>query len=98
MSEMNPDPDLFATFERLDTCHRAEVTEDNIHRLAKLFGCSVDYSGAGPVLRNPSNHPVCVGDWVDAKGSRWNPAPLTQGWAPAGTFRATTTTPNGDPA
>jgi hypothetical protein len=82
----NPDPELFTTFERLATCHRVEVTEDNIHQLARFFGCSVDYSGDVPVLREPSNHPVKVGDWLDWRGSRWNPEPLTQGWAPEGTY------------
>lgn len=82
----NPAPELFTTFERLDHCHRVEVTDENIHLLAQFFGCSVDYSPDVAVLREPSNHPVKVGDWVDVRGSRWNPEPLTQGWHPTGTY------------
>lgn len=77
---------LFTTFERLETCRRVEVTEENIHLLARFYECSVDYSGDVPKLRNPTNHPVEVGSWIDVKGSRWNPEPLSQGWSPAGTF------------
>jgi hypothetical protein len=30
-----------------------------------------------------------VGSWIDDRGSRWNPEPLTQGWHPEGTYRTT---------
>lgn len=91
--DQNPRPDLFTTFERLETCHRVEVTEDNVHLLAQWFGCSVDYSGEVPVLRNPTNHPVQVGRWIDVNGSGWNPDPLSQDWSPEGTYVATGETP-----
>lgn len=90
-TEANPDPELFTTYERLETCHRVEVTVDNAHLLAQWFGCKVDYSGDAPVLRDPVNHPVKVGDWIDHRGSRWNAEPLTQGWSPEGTFVVATT-------
>lgn len=85
-STENPRPDLFTTFERLETCHRVEITEENIHLLAQFFSCTVDYSGDSPTLRNPRNHPAEIGSWLDHRGNRWNPEPLTQGWSPAGSF------------
>ena len=79
-------PDLFITFERLETCHRVEVTEDNLHIIAKFFGWSVNYANGKAVLWKPGGHAVEIGAWIDHRGSRWNPEPLTQGWEPAGTF------------
>lgn len=79
----------FTTFERLETCHRVEVTEDNIHILAKHFGWVVDYGRDMPRLQRPADTPgstIEVGAWVDIRGNRWNPAPLTQGWRPEGTY------------
>jgi hypothetical protein len=95
MSEPNPNPDLFTTFERLEKCHRVEVTEDNMPDIAKELGWSVDYGGVKPVLRKPGGHVVEIGAWVDQKGSRWNPEPLTQGWSPAGTYTPAQSCPEG---
>lgn len=80
--------DLFQTFERIETCRRVEVREDNIHLLAQHFECAVDYSGAKPVMPKTDkyNHAVEIGSWVDERRSRWNPEPLTQGWHPEGTY------------
>lgn len=85
----NPNPELFTTFEQLEIIHRVEVTEENIHLLARYFGCTVDYS-VKPFFMVPTNHRVEVGSWVDDRGSRWNPEPLTQGYHPAGTYRMVT--------
>jgi len=83
--------DLFTTYEKLQTCRRVEVTEDNIHTLAKHFGRSVNYANNVPVMWNDSETgfrwKVEVGAWVDERGNRWNPEPLTQGWSPEGTYR-----------
>jgi hypothetical protein len=91
--------DLFTTYERLDTRRCVEVTEDNIHILAKHFGWAVDYSGDGPVMwhdgETGTRWKVEVGAWVDHRGSRWNPEPLTQGWHPEGTYRTTEPTTEG---
>jgi hypothetical protein len=89
MPEPNPNPDLFTTFERLETCHRVEVTEDNLAAIAKEFGWSVNYATEPPRLRKPDGGTVEIGSWIDYRGSRWNPEPLTQGWLPAGTYVAT---------
>jgi hypothetical protein len=88
----NPAPELFQTFERLELCHRVEVTEDNLHIIAKLFGWSVNYSfeGGPRLMKNGASETLQPGDWIDHRGSRWNPEPLTQGWSPAGTFHDTT--------
>jgi hypothetical protein len=93
--------DLFTDFERLETCRRAEVTEDNLHLLARHLGGTAVY-GADPndvqhARRKPhillssrfaddESRVIEVGSWVDERGNRWNPEPLTQGWSPAGTF------------
>lgn len=82
----NPAPDLFTTFERVELCHRVEVTLENIHLLAKHFECTVDYSYQKPRLIGASITDADVGSWIDCRGSRWNPEPLSQGWSPAGTF------------
>lgn len=90
LNQPNPNPDLFTTFERLETCHRVEVTEDNLAAIAKELGWSVDYGGVNPVLRKPGGDVVEVGAWVDQRGSRRSPEPLEQGWSPAGTYTTET--------
>jgi len=88
--------DLFTEFERLETCRRAEVTLENLHLLAQHFGGTAVYASdpdgdwieRKPHLLIPGlgSGRVEVGAWVDVRGSRWNPEPLSQGWSPAGTF------------
>lgn len=82
----NPAPELFTTFERVENCHRVEVTEDNLHLIAKHFGWRVAYDFSPPQLVTGGERKAEVGSWIDHRGSRWNPEPLSQGWSPAGTF------------
>ncbi|MCC2033083.1 hypothetical protein [Microbacterium allomyrinae] len=84
----NSAPEIFTTYERLEVCHRVEVTDENMHVLARHFGWRVDYGfEAGPRLVKPTGHDMLrVGDWIDHRGSRWNPEPLTQGWSTSGTY------------
>lgn len=95
--------EIFMAYERLETCQRVEVTLDNLHLLAQHFGGSAVYT-ADPEGDWVSKKPhliiprkasglgrIEVGAWVDQKGSRWNPEPLTQGWEPSGTFQRTNT-------
>lgn len=93
---------LFTDFERLETCQRTEVTLANLHLLAQHFGATAVYAPneSGPHAARMGPHLVLplrgyegeqprvveVGAWIDARGSRWNPEPLTQGWSPAGTY------------
>jgi hypothetical protein len=88
----NPDPELFTTFERLEKCHRVEVTEANIHLIAKHFGWSVGYQDDEPKIwkGGTGGDIIKIGAWVDHRGSRWNPEPLTQGWSSVGTFAEVT--------
>lgn len=79
--------DLFANFEKLQTCRQTEVTMENLHLLAQYFGGKAVYSEGGAFLVTPRGSEVQIGDWVDDKGSRWNaPGPVGHGWHPAGTF------------
>lgn len=83
----NPAPHLFTTFERVENCHRVEVTEENLHVIAKHFGWRVAYDFSPAELIGPAGERKAeVGSWIDYNGSRWNPDPLSQGWSPAGTF------------
>lgn len=87
----NPAPEIFTTFERLEVCHRTEITEENMHILARHFGWRVDYGfedGPRLVRLSDAHDILSVGDWIDNRGSRWNPQPLTQGWSPQGTYHA----------
>jgi hypothetical protein len=92
--------DLFTAYERLETCRRVEVTVENLHVLAQHFGGTAIYAveeGAAhwqlskPRIVIPraggSEGTVEVGAWVDDRGNRWNPEPLTQGWNPEGTYK-----------
>ena len=94
--------DLFTTYERLETCHRVEVTLENLHLLAQHFGGTAIYSvedskhwqRSKPRMAitssSGSEAVIEVGAWVDKRGSRWNPEPLTQGWSPEGTYMSRT--------
>lgn len=96
--EENPNPDLFTTFERLELCHRVEVTDDNLHIIAKHFGWRVAYDFDPPRLVTGGELKAEVGAWIDQRGSRWKPEPLTQGWSEAGTFQKAewVTAPDGE--
>lgn len=88
----------FATFERLETCHRVEVTLDNLHVLAQHFGGEAIYRtnpDGNWQTKKPrlviskggiTSSTIEVGAWVDEQGNRWNPEPLTQDWRPEGTY------------
>lgn len=86
----NPNPDLFTTFEHLETTHRVEVRADNLHLIAQHFGWRVAYDFQEPRLikANDPGITIQVGSWIDQRGARWNPEPLTQGWHPEGTYHA----------
>ena len=83
--------DLFTEYERLEKCRRTEVTVDNLHLLAQHFDGHAVY-GDRPRLVIPGDgegrrdRTAEIGSWIDDRGSRWNPEPLTQGWSPAGTY------------
>ena len=93
--------ELFTEYERLETCRRTEVTVENLHLLAQHFGGTAVYTVeetkhyllskpriALPPLREGGDERVVeVGAWIDDRGNRWNPEPLTQGWNPAGTYK-----------
>jgi hypothetical protein len=84
----NPAPDLFQTFERLELAHRVEVREDTLHAIAKHFGWRVAYDYDPPALiKSDGSRSVQIGAWIDHRGSRWNPEPLTQGWSVPGTYK-----------
>lgn len=85
------DDGLFTTYERLNTCRRTEVTVDNLHLLAQHFGATAVYTTNPRLIIPPVNEGGAervaeVGSWIDERGSRWSPEPLSQGWSPAGTF------------
>jgi hypothetical protein len=92
--------ELFTDYERLETCHRVEVTVENLHLLAQHFGGVAIYAADEQAPHWQSKKPrlsiprargedsvIEVGAWVDERGIRWNPEPLTQGWHPAGTYQ-----------
>lgn len=93
------DHPLFTTYEKLNTCRRTEVTLENLHLLAQHFKGSAVYAEDPdgnwqtkkphvfiPERAGGTPGIVEVGSWVDDRGSRWSPEPLTQGYSPAGTY------------
>lgn len=64
---MTTPEDLFTTFTRTitETQKAAQLTEENIPKLAVLFKCTVDYSTGKPRLM-PQGHPrgYGVGDYI----------------------------------
>lgn len=93
----NPRPDLFQTFEQLEVVHRTELTPENYIALAEMFGWSVEFRpGGDPRIETGTGYHLEFGCWIDHRGSRWTPEPLTQGYEPAGTYQRTMLLMNND--
>ena len=83
--------DVFTNYERLERISVAQITEENIPTLARLFGWQADYCGDKPTLVKPNDvhgyggREFHIGEYVINTGDSISSSRVRD-WAPAGTY------------